>query len=105
MSKNKNPKNFGSREELSKFKASNGPEAPLDALEALKDNVAFQEVMKTIEAKLDVLKDRIINERKIDKIRLMQGRCSEDIEFLNILDILIDEKKAQLNKKESNDAR
>lgn len=93
-------KNFGTKEELEEFARKPSVDATLQQLKNLKDNVAFREFLKVVEWRLETMKDTMVEIRKIDKIRIAQGRCSEDEHILELVDMLIEEKKIELNNQE-----
>lgn len=80
--------------ELDEF-LDNKIQASLSQLEHLRENAAYLEIERGLKARLEILKNELVTKRKIDKIRLTQGKCQE-IEFmLESLGTLIEAKKQE----------
>lgn len=90
---------FETQEEVDKWLDSE-IKASLSQLEHLKDNAAWKEIETGLKCRLAQYKDKLIHERKIDKIRLMQGRCEVIKDILGMLDTLIEFKRQEKEMKD-----
>jgi len=66
-----------------------------DELKKFFENAIWMEIQKTIIVRLELNKEALISEHKIDQVRELQGACKEDKFFLEIPTLLLNEANIQ----------
>lgn len=71
--------------------------ASVEQLESFRNNKVWKEIKEGFSIRLEIIKENIITEPKIDKIRLLQGRAEELKYNLGLVDLMIESKKEERN--------
>ena len=67
--------------------------ASIEQLKTFKDNGVWREIHEGFKTRLDLVKNKIVSERQIDKIRLLQGKAEELIYNIGLVDLMIEDKQ------------